>query len=72
MWTCFVLLSRYISRRVDRGTWQKDVIIQSDAPDTLLLEKQGNYIVSYGSKKDDYEYCVSEYLRMSVIYWGLT
>ncbi|KAJ1072435.1 hypothetical protein K5549_021419, partial [Capra hircus] len=53
------------------GTWQKDVIIQSDAPDTLLLEKQGNYIVSYGSKKDDYEYCVSEYLRMSVIYWDL-
>ncbi|KAB0365255.1 hypothetical protein FD754_009411 [Muntiacus muntjak] len=37
-------------------TWQKDVIIKSDELDTLLLEKQGNYI----------------YLRMRGIYWGLT
>ncbi|KAB1268661.1 Geranylgeranyl transferase type-2 subunit beta [Camelus dromedarius] len=54
------------------GTPQKDVIIKSDAPDTLLLEKHADYIASYGSKKDDYEYCMSEYLRMSGIYWGLT
>ncbi|CAN0070232.1 unnamed protein product [Rangifer tarandus platyrhynchus] len=40
--------------------------------DTLLLEKQGNYIASYGSEKDDYEYCMSEYLRMRGIYGGLT
>ncbi|XP_032726020.1 geranylgeranyl transferase type-2 subunit beta isoform X3 [Lontra canadensis] len=56
----------------DMGTPQKDVIIKSDAPDTLLLEKHADYIASYGSKKDDYEYCMSEYLRMSGIYWGLT
>ncbi|XP_048967738.1 geranylgeranyl transferase type-2 subunit beta isoform X7 [Canis lupus dingo] len=55
-----------------KGTPQKDVIIKSDAPDTLLLEKHADYIASYGSKKDDYEYCMSEYLRMSGIYWGLT
>ncbi|TKC45192.1 hypothetical protein EI555_003783, partial [Monodon monoceros] len=54
------------------GTPQKDVIIKSDAPDTLLVEKHADYIASYGSKKDDYEYCMSEYLRMSGIYWGLT
>ncbi|GAB5575191.1 geranylgeranyl transferase type-2 subunit beta isoform X2 [Prionailurus iriomotensis] len=54
------------------GTPQKDVTIKSDAPDTLLLEKHADYIASYGSKKDDYEYCMSEYLRMSGIYWGLT
>nr|CAI9694217.1 unnamed protein product [Rangifer tarandus platyrhynchus] len=54
------------------GTPQKDVIIKSDAPDILLLEKHADYIASYGSKKDDYEYCMSEYLRMSGIYWGLT
>ncbi|XP_053455535.1 geranylgeranyl transferase type-2 subunit beta-like isoform X2 [Nycticebus coucang] len=54
------------------GTPQKDVIIKSDAPDTLLLEKHADYIASYGSKKDDYEYCMSEYLRMSGIYGGLT
>nr|AAH57661.1 Rabggtb protein [Mus musculus] len=55
-----------------KGTQQKDVTIKSDAPDTLLLEKHADYIASYGSKKDDYEYCMSEYLRMSGVYWGLT
>ncbi|CAD7682529.1 unnamed protein product [Nyctereutes procyonoides] len=64
-----------ISDKIDKnfmGTPQKDVIIKSDAPDTLLLEKHADYIASYSSKKDDYEYCMSEYLRMSGIYWGLT
>ncbi|NXK74352.1 PGTB2 transferase, partial [Amazona guildingii] len=55
-----------------QGTPQKDVVIKPDAPSTLLLEKHANYIASYGTKKDDYEYCMSEYLRMSGVYWGLT
>ncbi|XP_056096909.1 geranylgeranyl transferase type-2 subunit beta isoform X3 [Rhinichthys klamathensis goyatoka] len=54
------------------GTQVKDVIIKPDAPNTLLLEKHADYIAVYGSKKDDYEYTLSEYLRMSGIYWGLT
>ncbi|KAJ6662623.1 hypothetical protein lerEdw1_011760 [Lerista edwardsae] len=54
------------------GTPQKDVIIKNDAPATLLLEKHADYIAAYGTKKDDYEYCMSEYLRMSGVYWGLT
>ncbi|KAG3257821.1 RABGGTB-containing, partial [Ictidomys tridecemlineatus] len=53
------------------GTPQKDVIFKSDAPITLLLVKHADYIASYGSKKYDYEYCMSEYLRMSGISWGL-
>uniref|UniRef100_A0A8V0ZQH0 Geranylgeranyl transferase type II subunit beta n=1 Tax=Gallus gallus TaxID=9031 RepID=A0A8V0ZQH0_CHICK len=54
------------------GTPQKDVVIKPDAPSTLLSEKHADYIASYGTKKDDYEYCMSEYLRMSGVYWGLT
>ncbi|XP_016395376.1 geranylgeranyl transferase type-2 subunit beta-like [Sinocyclocheilus rhinocerous] len=54
------------------GTQVKDVIIKPDAPNTLLLDKHADYIAAYGSKKDDYEYTLSEYLRMSGIYWGLT
>ncbi|XP_034008870.1 geranylgeranyl transferase type-2 subunit beta-like [Trematomus bernacchii] len=54
------------------GTQVKDVIIQPDAPSSLLLDKHADYIAAYGSKKDDYEYTLSEYLRMSGIYWGLT
>uniref|UniRef100_A0A8C4VVD3 Geranylgeranyl transferase type II subunit beta n=1 Tax=Gopherus evgoodei TaxID=1825980 RepID=A0A8C4VVD3_9SAUR len=50
----------------------KDVVIKPDAPSTLFLEKHADYIASYGAKKDDYEYCMSEYLRMSGVYWGLT
>uniref|UniRef100_A0A3Q2P405 Geranylgeranyl transferase type-2 subunit beta n=1 Tax=Fundulus heteroclitus TaxID=8078 RepID=A0A3Q2P405_FUNHE len=50
----------------------KDVIIKPDAPSSLLLDKHADYIAAYGSKKDDYEYTLSEYLRMSGIYWGLT
>ncbi|CAB1326865.1 unnamed protein product, partial [Coregonus sp. 'balchen'] len=54
------------------GTQVKDVVIKSDAPNALLLDKHADYIAAYGSKKDDYEYTLSEYLRMSGIYWGLT
>ncbi|GCC35756.1 hypothetical protein chiPu_0014244 [Chiloscyllium punctatum] len=54
------------------GTPVKDVVLKADAPTVLLLDKHSDYIASYGAKKDDYEYCMSEYLRMSGIYWGLT
>ncbi|XP_032814480.1 geranylgeranyl transferase type-2 subunit beta isoform X1 [Petromyzon marinus] len=55
-----------------QGTPVKDVVIGSDAPSSLLLSKHADYIAEYGSKKDDYEYCITEYLRMSGVYWGLT
>ncbi|MGH0148583.1 UNVERIFIED_CONTAM: hypothetical protein FKN15_026511 [Acipenser sinensis] len=58
--------------KIYQGTQVKDVVIKPDAPATLLLEKHADYIAAYGSKKDDYEYTMSEYLRMSGIYWGLT
>uniref|UniRef100_A0A8C5I2V7 Geranylgeranyl transferase type-2 subunit beta n=1 Tax=Gouania willdenowi TaxID=441366 RepID=A0A8C5I2V7_GOUWI len=54
------------------GTQIKDVVIKADAPSSLLLDKHADYIAAYGSKKDDYEYTLSEYLRMSGVYWGLT
>uniref|UniRef100_A0A8B9HDP3 Geranylgeranyl transferase type II subunit beta n=1 Tax=Astyanax mexicanus TaxID=7994 RepID=A0A8B9HDP3_ASTMX len=57
---------------ISSGTQIKDVVIKSDAPNTLFLDKHADYIAAYGSKKDDYEYTLSEYLRMSGIYWGLT
>jgi len=50
----------------------KDVILPDKAPTRLLLQKHADYIAAYGTKKDDYEYCMTEYLRMSGMYWGLT
>ncbi|XP_071802797.1 geranylgeranyl transferase type-2 subunit beta-like [Asterias amurensis] len=54
------------------GTPVKDVTLKPDAPKTLLLGKHIQFIASYSSKKDDYEYIMTEYLRMSGIYWGIT
>lgn len=54
------------------GTPIKDIVISEDAPKKLILQKHADYIAAYGDKKEDYEYCMTEYLRMSGIYWGLT
>ncbi|XP_015916736.2 geranylgeranyl transferase type-2 subunit beta isoform X2 [Parasteatoda tepidariorum] len=50
----------------------KDVELTDKLPTKLDLNKHINYISCYGKKKDDYEYCMTEYLRISGIYWGLT
>ncbi|XP_012250947.1 geranylgeranyl transferase type-2 subunit beta isoform X2 [Athalia rosae] len=42
----------------------KDVVLPATIP-KLLIEKHGNYLASYGNNKDDYEFCMTEYLRMS-------
>ncbi|KAK7094929.1 geranylgeranyl transferase type-2 subunit beta-like [Littorina saxatilis] len=54
------------------GTPVKDITLPDNAPKTLLLQKHADYIAAYGNKKDDYEYIMTEYLRMNGMYWGLT
>ncbi|XP_012278113.1 geranylgeranyl transferase type-2 subunit beta [Orussus abietinus] len=49
----------------------KDVELPTTIPQ-LLLEKHAEYLISYGTNKDDYTYCMTEHLRMSGMYWGLT
>lgn len=36
------------------------------------LSKHATFLASYGTNKDDYEFCMTEYLRMNGIYWSLT
>uniref|UniRef100_A0ABD2XN61 Geranylgeranyl transferase type-2 subunit beta n=1 Tax=Trichogramma kaykai TaxID=54128 RepID=A0ABD2XN61_9HYME len=48
-----------------------DIKLSGLTPD-LYLEKHINYILSYESKKDDYTYIMTEHLRISGMYWGLT
>ncbi|XP_051165948.1 geranylgeranyl transferase type-2 subunit beta [Leptopilina boulardi] len=50
---------------------KNDIELPADIPQ-LLLEKHADYLVSYSMNKDDYTYCMTEHLRMSGIYWGLT
>lgn len=54
------------------ASFLKDIEIPATAPTTLLLRQHSDYIKAYGDKRDDYEYCMTEYLRMSGIYWGIT
>ncbi|XP_059621922.1 geranylgeranyl transferase type-2 subunit beta [Phlebotomus argentipes] len=44
------------------------------SPDTrsLLFDKHVEYISNYGKDKSEYEYHMTEFLRMSGIYWGVT
>lgn len=49
-----------------------DIAVNENAPSTFLLEKHSDYLAAYGSKKNDFEYCMTEYLRLSGVYWGLT
>lgn len=54
------------------GTPIKDAEITDKHPTKLLLDKHTAFIAAYSDKKDDYEYRMTEYLRMSGMFWGLT
>lgn len=40
--------------------------------DHLSIEKHIKYIVSLDKRTDEYEYWLTEHLRLSGVYWGLT
>lgn len=50
-----------------------DIVLpkESEIPG-LQLSKHANFLAAYGTHKDDYEFCMTEYLRMNGIYWSLT
>jgi len=49
-----------------------DSAIPKDAPTTLLLELHKKFISKYGDDPDEYEYAMSEFLRMNGLYWGIS
>jgi geranylgeranyl transferase type-2 subunit beta len=50
----------------------KDAVIPPDAPTTLLLDLHTSFIMKYGEDPDEYEYAMSEFLRMNGVYWGVS
>ena len=55
------------------GMPQKDAVIPEDAPNELLLDKHVDFIATYGkTKATEFDYSVSEFLRINGIYWSLT
>lgn len=40
--------------------------------ETLVTDRHVSYVVSLDSRSDEYEYWLTEHLRLNGIYWGLT
>jgi len=53
------------------ATVVKDAHIPPDAPTSLLLDLHASFLLKYGSDPDEYEYAMSEFLRMNGVYWGV-
>ena len=50
---------------------RKDAKIPDNAPKELLLDLHQTYISKYGEDPDEYEYAMSDFLRMNGLYWGV-
>ena len=50
---------------------RKDAVIPPNAPTELLLDLHCDFISKYGDDPNEYEYAMSEFLRMNGLYWGV-
>ncbi|XP_023018185.2 geranylgeranyl transferase type-2 subunit beta [Leptinotarsa decemlineata] len=53
-------------------TLTKDITLQENIPSNILMDKHIEFIRDYGQKENSYEYGMTDYLRVSGMYWGLT
>jgi len=51
---------------------RKDVKIPDNAPTEFLLQQHSDFIKKYGDEKEEYDYVMSEFLRINGVYWSLT
>ena len=51
---------------------RKDCKIPSNAPKDFLLTQHSDFIKKYGDEKEEYDYVMSEFLRINGVYWSLT
>ncbi|KAJ8979382.1 hypothetical protein NQ317_003081 [Molorchus minor] len=54
------------------ATLLKDITLQENIPTNILFDKHIEFIREYGQKENTYEYGMTDYLRVSGMYWGLT
>ncbi|XP_045469825.1 geranylgeranyl transferase type-2 subunit beta [Harmonia axyridis] len=54
------------------AVYQKDVHLNQNVPTTILFSKHIEFLTNYGEHKDNYEATMTEYLKMSGMYWCLT
>lgn len=49
-----------------------DVVLKDTAPTSILFSKHVDFLCDYGKKEDIYAYEMTDYLRISGMYWDLT
>eukprot|EP00095_Tigriopus_kingsejongensis_P008020 maker-scaffold1494_size38455-snap-gene-0.11 protein:Tk08020 transcript:maker-scaffold1494_size38455-snap-gene-0.11-mRNA-1 annotation:"hypothetical protein CAPTEDRAFT_118195" len=54
------------------GGARKPLQLPDHSPQALLLPQHRAFIVKYSLHREDYEYVMSEFLRMNGVYWSLT
>ncbi|KAK6509112.1 hypothetical protein TWF481_003875 [Arthrobotrys musiformis] len=47
-------------------------VVFTNKPEELFVEKHVKYIQSLDTRKDEFEYWLTEHLRLNGVYWGLT
>ncbi len=50
----------------------KDAVIPEDAPNSPMLDEHARFILKYDEDKEEYEFVMSEFLRINAVYWALT
>jgi geranylgeranyl transferase type-2 subunit beta len=48
---------------------RKDAPLPADAPDRLLMDEHARFILKYDQDKEEYEFVMSEFLRLNAVYW---
>lgn len=71
-WNLFISFVVVLSRQLNPEELQRDVTLGSSAPAALVLERHVAYLQKWGRDEDDYEFAMSEHLRMSGLYWVWT
>ncbi|KAK9869601.1 hypothetical protein WA026_003350 [Henosepilachna vigintioctopunctata] len=54
------------------GSILKDVELKENIPTTVIFSKHIEFLTDYGQQKESYEAVMTDYLRMSGMYWCLT
>ena len=70
--TIFANFLNYVAFISEMAVITKDAKIPDDAPKDILLGQHAEFLAKYSDDKDDYEYVMSEFLRINGVYWSLT
>ncbi len=49
-----------------------DVEIPADAPQSPIYDEHANFVLKFNQDKEDYEFVMSDFLRINAVYWSVT